>query len=380
MNKIGWIGLGKCGLPIAEKIGETEKVLAYDLITKDTTNIEFIDNLTRLHETEIVFILVQTPNKQKFGGTETVDITDLEDYDYTALESALQSLEDIQYSNTVVVSSTVSPGTMNRLSTKYTKLKLVYMPVMIHIGTVANDYISAPLYAIGSNINSASQKTEEVVKRFVQTDKFIHMTFEEVEFYKMMNNIFSSVKILFVNNISEMIEYGDFNASAWNIMEALLSDNKLFTSMNYMSPGSGNGGPCHPRDGIVLAWLSQKIKTENQFMQSIVTSREEQATALAKHLLSYNLPIVILGKSFKVGVELTDGSYSVLVGNVCEQLGGKVYYDIGLNETAVYCITHKDPDLINQFDISLDSKIVDLWNLGIQKPNVKVWGDNRKNE
>ena len=34
--KIGWIGLGKCGLPIAERIAQTCDVIAHDKLPKET--------------------------------------------------------------------------------------------------------------------------------------------------------------------------------------------------------------------------------------------------------------------------------------------------------------------------------------------------------
>ena len=377
MNKIGWIGLGKCGLPIAEKIGETETVLAYDLVTKDTVNVEFVQDVARLNETDTTFILVQTPNRDDLDGSLPVDIDNLTDYDYTALEAALASLLYIGYGGVIVVSSTVSPGTMRRLAAKYSSLRLVYMPVMIHIGTVAADYVSAPQYVIGSNSQELAFHVEKVVRRFVKTNTFAHLTFDEVELYKMMNNIYSSIKILFANNISEMIEYGNLPASSWNVMNALLNDTKNFASLKYMSPGSGNGGPCHPRDGVVLSWLEGEYGLKSHLMTAVVQTREQQAAALAEKLVSYGLPVVILGKSFRAGVDLTVGSYSVLVGNICEKLGAQVFYDTQMESPAVYCITHNDPTVIAGYCITDDSHVVDLWNLGVQAKNVKVWGDNR---
>ena len=47
-------------------------------------------------------------------------------------------------------------------------------------------------------------------------------------------------------------------------------------------------------------------------------TREVQAKNLADKLVrqarQHNLPIIIMGKSYKPGVEFTEGSYSVLVG------------------------------------------------------------------
>jgi UDPglucose 6-dehydrogenase len=378
---LGWIGLGKCGFPIAEEIAKTCKVIAYDIVYKETTYSTFTSNVSDLANTDIVFILVQTPHLDPtLDGSVPVNLNNTQDYDYTALSSALDMLTTIGYKNTVVISSTVSPGTTAKLANKFDKLKLAYMPVMIHIGSVADDYVTAPMYYIGTNSNDIKQEIENVLKLFVKTDKFLHGTWEEVELYKMLGNMYSSIKIAFANTISEIIEYGNFNASSWNVMSALLTDTVRFNSAAYLSPGSGNGGPCHPRDGVVLSWLTDQLGMDSTLLKDVTFARQQQALALAKHLVSYNMPIVILGKTFKPGVDLTVGSYSVLVGSYCEQMGATVYYDTSISADAVVLLAHRNADLLKKHTPTENSVIVDLWNLNLQQKHVKVWGNNKKHE
>ena len=373
---IGWIGLGKCGLPIAEKIGETQAVIAYDIVPKQLEHCQYTSDVRDLLQTDVVFILVQTPHVNPLlDGSTVVDLGDTADYDYTALSAVLGALLEIGYAAPVVISSTVSPGTMSQLIKRFSSLKLVYMPVMIHIGSVARDYVSAPMYYIGSYDTDVAQQVQSTLESFVETRTFLYGTPDEVELYKMLGNMFSSVKITFANTISEMIEFGKLDASSWNIMSALLHDTVNFNSPAYLMPGSGNGGPCHPRDGIVLSYLTDKFGMRSQLLKAVTQARQDQATALAEHLISYGLPIVILGESFKPGVDLTVGSYSVLVGNICKQLGGTVLYDQAINDDAVVMLAHRDVDLIRQYAPTATSVIVDLWNLGIQGHIVKIWGN-----
>ena len=369
--KIGWVGLGKCGLPIAERIAETCNLIAYDLIEKDTSI--YTNNIANLLNTDITFVLVETPHINKtLDGSVPIDLQTVEDYDYTALNSVLLALSNYSYEGIVVISSTVSPSTTQKLATKYSDLKICYMPVMIHIGSVADDFVTAPIYFIGGP-KQYSLEVEKCITQFV-TGKIKHGTYEEVEMYKMYGNIWASIKIGFANTISEMIEYGNFNASSWNVMDALLGEKQNFNTTRYLTPGSGNGGPCHPRDGVVLSWLTDKLKMESQLLTNITQVRQDQALALAKFLVKYNLPIVILGKSFKQGVDLTVGSYSVLVGEYCIQLGANVHYDKSWPEDSVVLVAHPDVKLLKKYQPTKNSIIVDLWNMNI--PKAKVWGNN----
>ena len=372
MKKIGWIGLGKCGLPIAERISQTCDVIAYDKLPKETPI--YTSSIVDLLETEITFILVETPHINKtLDGSVPIDLQTVEDYDYTAVNNVLLTLASHSYQGVVVISSTVSPGTTKQLAIKYNNLRIVYMPVMIHIGSVAEDFVTAPMYFVGGNNEQDRTQVENCIKQFVTGD-IRHGTYEEVEMYKMFGNIYASIKIGFANTISEMIEYGNFNASSWNVMDALLAEKQNFNTTNYFKPGSGNGGPCHPRDGVVLTWLTDKLKMESKLLTNITQVRQDQALALAKHLVSYDLPIIILGKSFKQGVDLTVGSYSILVGEYCIMLGAKIQYDDVLNKPAVVLLAHPNKKLLEKYKPAEDSVIVDLWNLGI--PNAKVWGNN----
>jgi UDPglucose 6-dehydrogenase len=376
--KIGWIGLGKCGLPIAEEIAKVSDVIAHDLIFKELENAKFSPDINDLKVTDVIFILVQTPHMNPdLDGSIPINLKDTADYDYTALSACLLSLNNIGYLNPIVISSTVSPGTIRTLSELYPDLTLIYMPVMIHIGTVAKDYVTAPMYFIGNSDGNGSYFVEQVLRNFVSTDKFIHGTWEEVELYKMLGNIYSSIKIAFANTVSEMIEFGKFNASSWNVMDALLNDTVRFNSSAYLTPGSGNGGPCHPRDGVVLSWLTDKIGMKSSLLKDVTKARQDQAYALAQHLISYKLPIIILGKTFKPGVDLTVGSYSVLVGSFCQSFGLDVEYDVSPKEKSVVLLAHRDVRLIDKYNaFSNDSVVVDLWNLNLDG-NVKVWGNNR---
>ncbi len=367
--KIGWIGLGKCGLPIAEHIAKTCDVVAHDIIEKDTA--VYTDDVVDLLDTNVTFVLVETPHANPMlDGSSPIDLKSADDFDYTELNSALLTLANYSYEGIVIISSTVSPGTTQKLATKYSDLKIVYMPVMIHIGSVAENFVSAPVYYIGGN-KEFTMQVQACIEKFV-TGNILHGTYEEVEMYKMFGNMFSSVKIAFANTISEMIEYGKYNASSWNVMNALLHETKSFNSTAYLTPGSGNGGPCHPRDGVVLSWLTDKLNMDSQLLKYVTQTRQQQALALAKHLVSYNLPIVILGKSFKQGVDLTVGSYSVLVGNYCVQLNASVQYDCLLDQDAVVLIAHPDIDLLHNYPPTDGSVIIDLWNLNIA--GAKVWG------
>ena len=87
----------------------------------------------------------------------------------------------------------------------------------------------------------------------------------------------------------------------------------------------GDGGACHPRDNIALRWMAQKLNLQYDIFDAIMNAREVQAKNLAKYLVKLaeenNLPILLNGIAYKPEVPYKDGSYSLLVGHYCKELG-----------------------------------------------------------
>ena len=142
-------------------------------------------------------------------------------------------------------------------------------------------------------------------------------------------------------------------------------------SKNYMTAGMGDGGACHPRDNIALRYLSKKLNLGYDFFEGIMQSREAQAKNLAEFLVKFDMDIVIHGKSYKPGVPYVDGSYSLLVGNYCSELGKEVkYVDSWIpyngKEPCVVLLAHSASTTYGTedslyFDIPPGSIVVDPW-------------------
>ena len=114
------------------------------------------------------------------------------------------------------------------------------------------------------------------------------------------------------------------------VTEALANSTTRIMSSKYMRAGMGDAGPCHPRDNIALRWLADQLNLGYDFFNTIMEARESQARNLAKFLkklqIEKNLPIFILGKSYKPDVDILDGSYSLLLGYYLDEFRAKFYY------------------------------------------------------
>ncbi len=363
------IGLGKLGLPVAEVMAEKHFVKGYDI---DTTikndKIKICQSLyNACVDSEIIFIAVPTPHDPAYGGEAPSSELPTKDFDYQYLKDTLTSLVDIAPKDAMIVNiSTVLPGTLRPMITELgIGNRFVYNPYLIAMGTVTEDFLAPDIMMLGfqswphPDYKTKADKLIEFYKT-VQTKREPHTTlgtWEEAECIKIFHNTYISAKVGIANMIQDVtMKIGHSNPSV--VAESLRHADRI-VSEKYMEPGMGDGGPCHPRDNIALSWLAEKIDLGYDLFKSIMQAREIQAENVAKELIRHNLPVHILGKSFKPETNLTDGSTSMLVGHYVEQAGHKVVYDNVSVSPAVYLLAH--PVDYSSVNFAEGSVIVDMY-------------------
>lgn len=345
---IGFIGLGKLGLPCAlaaENMGHTiygydinpdvNKILktkklpykeegAQELLDKSNINWSSISEV--VEKSDIIFVPIQTPHCEKYEGITRIP-KERADFDYSWLKSGMESLskeiENQGNDKIVIIISTVLPGTIRReikplLSDN---VKLCYNPFFIAMGTTIKDFMSPEFVLFGVDDQLAYDKAKE----FYSTlhDRPIYKcTIEEAELIKVTYNTFITMKICLANTVME-ISHKLNNINCDNVMAGLFLANQRLISTKYLTGGMGDGGGCHPRDNIALSWLAQNIDLSFDWYQNLMQCRENQTEWLSKLIIDEykktNLPIVILGKTFKKETNLVVGSTSILLKNILEE-------------------------------------------------------------
>lgn len=364
---IGFIGLGKLGLPVAEAIATQHSLTGYDIraIESDKIAINYSIEQTVI-EKDLVFIAVPTPHDVRYDGSAPTSHLVNKDFDYTDVVTVLKAINPyLTKDQTVVLISTVLPGTVrSKLAEHVTEAGLIYNPYLIAMGTVAEDFVAPEMIMIGSDKGVANvhvAKLDQFYKTLmVNKTRTVIGTWEEMECIKIFYNTFISAKLSLVNMIQDVSErVGNIDTDL--VTEALAKSTKRIMGPAYMKAGMGDGGPCHPRDNIALRWLAEQHDLGYDLFDAIMTARERQAENLAMKLVDQQLPVVILGKSFKPGVPYTDGSYSMLVGFYCEHYGKAVTYDTISDRPATYLLAHNvdHTELLDQ--MANGSVVVDPW-------------------
>lgn len=360
---IGFVGLGKLGLPVAVALSTQHRVFGYDvspdLMRKrkyahkelgpfleddfqkylDDADLAFVPLSELMGKCEIVFVAVQTPHLPLYEGITRIP-DQREDFDYHHLESAMREIARLSHQGQVIaLISTVLPGTMRKrvLPLLKGRASLVYNPFFIAMGTVMHDFYNPEFVLLGSDDPSALAKIETFYKGFYVriagpntkwwdgdcSHPLIHKVgIESAELAKVAYNTFIGMKITYANMLMEICHKIP-GCRIDDVMGVIKSAKNRLISQSYLTPGMGDGGGCHPRDGIAMSWLAQKLDLSHDLLTDIMLARESQAEWLVNLMISYDLPKVILGKSFKPETNITVGSSSILCGNLLTEKGVK---------------------------------------------------------
>jgi len=382
-TKIGFIGLGKLGLPCAETI--TKKgfdVTGYDTgrVSTDITMKETIKELVA--DRDIVFVSVPTPHEEGYDGREPTSHLPVKDFNYDTVKKVIAKCDEhMTREQTLVLISTVLPGTIRReLSPLMTNTGLVYNPYLIAMGTVAEDMLNPEMIMIGTEWGMKGElckQRSQLLESFYNTvcDNYPRVemgTWEEVESMKIFYNTFISNKIALVNMIQDVShKLGNMNVD--RVTEALSKSTQRIVSPKYMKSGMGDGGACHPRDNIALRWLAKDLGLGYDLFEGIMSARERQAENMAHAILEHGKNIYFTSDSYKPGTDLVDGSYSLLVQHYVVKHGGQIVHGFD-NPVEVIVRVHESDK------ITTDNRTVifDPWRSYPKAENVVYYGKYRK--
>lgn len=413
---IGFIGLGKLGLPCAAamsvKTGKT--INGFDVnpniqqyiddrktpyiegeLEDYLANAQFsikdsIDGV--LDSSDIVFVAVPTPHIERFEGNCPIP-DDRADFDYSYLKDVAVKINDYLSKNTdknldIVIISTVLPGTIRSqilplLTSIRDGVNLFYNPYFIAMGTTIHDFLNPEFILIG-RVSEDSSRLVSIYKTFLSCP-IVEITLESAELTKVAYNTFIGMKIVFANTLAEITE--KIGGHVDEVTNTLSLANNRIISNKYMKAGMGDGGGCHPRDQIAMSWLANELGLSFDIFEMIARARDNQslyfAETLKKLQVERNQRVVILGNSYKKNVGITIGSPSVLLQHYLKELDVDfITFDPLQKEEDLVCdgpnifFVATPHDVFKNLSLPMNSLVIDPWANG-NNPSVSrqynVW-------
>jgi len=266
MQKIGIVGQGFVGSAVYEGFKDHHQILRYDKYNTDRSDTD-LEGL--VENCDVIFVCVPTPMIAETGQASIHIVKEVvEDIDLIA--------SDYDKTPTLVVKSTVPPGTIDYLNELTEYAEVTFNPEFLTEANAVNDFKNQNRIIIGT---TAGYDAEEVVEVFGKVFPDVHTVVcdaQEAEMCKYVINNFLSVKVSFANEIYDICEaYGiDYT----NVTDLAKLDTRLGNS-HWMVPGPdgdrGFGGHCFPKDlqainhiaevaGVNANVLKATWKTNNQ--------------------------------------------------------------------------------------------------------------------
>lgn len=340
------MGLGKLGLPVALAIeSQGHEVAGYDvnpavkgyvaarsipytevgvpeLLTE--TKLQVVDSIAELVDwgPDIIFVPVQTPHAPEYEGVTRVPETRA-DFDYSVLESACRDLfAALKRPTIVAIISTVLPGTIDRVVRPLMndRVKLVYTPQFIAMGTTVQDFLNPEFTLLGVDDVDAAKVMDDFITGMTGAPTFV-TDIRTAEGIKVFYNTYITTKTVLGNLYGELADKCGMNVD--DIHAALSLADRRLMSPAYLKAGVGDGGGCHPRDNIALSWLAEQKNLSFDFFDALMHAREAHMEWIADLAVSAardsDLPIIVFGKAFKPGTNITTGSPAVLLVNLLKE-------------------------------------------------------------
>jgi UDP-N-acetyl-D-glucosamine dehydrogenase len=348
--KIGIVGLGYVGLPLAVAFAEAGHEVAgvdaseskVEALNAGRSYVEDIPDsalaalggrlrasadYAGLAPCDAVVICVPTP----LTGSREPDLTYLTD----AAEKLAGVLRDGQL---VVLESTTYPGTTReRLGPLLEErsglaagedFNLAFSPERIDPGRTDYTVRTTPKL-VGGLTEACAERARELYS-LVCDEVVVLSTPEAAELAKLLENIFRSVNIALVNELAQLCDR--LGIDIWEVIDGAAT--KPFGFMRF-DPGPGMGGHCLPVDPFYLAFKAREHDFYPEFIELAGKVNRAQPAycveRIARALNEAEKPVkgsnvLVLGVSYKPGVGDIRESPALEIVGLLQELGGEVSY------------------------------------------------------
>lgn len=206
-----------------------------------------------LCEADLVFIAVPTP----YGETG---------FDRSHLDAVLPL---IGRNATVVIKSTLLPGTTDRYQQQYPQLKILFSPEFLSSSTAVSDFARPTRQLVGYTEQS-KLVAQSVLELLPDAPYKKIMRAIEAEMVKYMNNVFYALKVTYANQIYDLCEAVGVDYTA--VAEAAVT-HEPWMGQNHWDVFHGGyrgyGGACLPKDIRSIIQLGKTMGIDVRLLELV---------------------------------------------------------------------------------------------------------------
>ena len=306
-----------------------------------------------VHATEISLVCVGTPS----ASNGALDLSYVERVCFEIGEA----LRDKGGFHTIVIRSTVLPGTVHGVATPALErgsgqkagvdFGVCSNPEFLREGTSIKDFFDPPFTLIGADSGQASDAVKGL---YAGLEAPVHVVAVRVaEMVKYACNCYHGLKVGFANEIGNICKA--LEVDSHEVMRIFCEDRKLNISAAYLKPGFAFGGSCLPKDLRAVTHKARELDIETPILRATLESNRRQIERAFTMIQKTGARrIGMLGMSFKPGTD--DLRESPLV-SLIELMVGK-----GM-ELAIYDRDVSEAQLIGANKDYIEGEIPHIWSL-----------------
>src|ERR671935_2768483 len=349
MERVGIVGLGYVGLPLAVAFAEEGlEVVGVDLDQAKLASIgagdSYIEDVSSDRLRGVLERITPTSRYAKLTKAEAIvvcvptPLTANREPDLGPLRAAGRALADVlQEDQLVVLESTTYPGTTRERLVPLLEesglraghdFHVAYSPERVDPGRTDFTMRTTPKI-VGGLTPACGERAAQLYAHVC--DQVVRVSSPDVaELTKLLENIFRSVNIALVNELTLLADR--MGIDIWEVVDAAATKPYGFMRFN---PGPGMGGHCLPVDPFYLTWKAREydLSTEfielagkvNQRMPYYCLEKAERALNDAGKPVQGSR-ILVLGVSYKAGVGDLRESPALKIIDLLRERGGDVAY------------------------------------------------------
>ena len=261
------------------------------VLGKNARKILYTSSEKEIGDADAYFLCVGTPSKEDGSA------------DLTALNSAVSLIERSSKTSKIIIRSTVPVGTAKSLQERLPNFSVISMPEFLAEGRSYEDESNAYRIVLGAR----QQSDFEFIRNLRKTDvingvPFYFMSNESAELTKYASNMFLSMKISYVNEMSRLSEA--VGADIEDVAMAMGADPRIGHSM--LKAGLGYGGSCFPKDAKALLDTANKEGMDLLLPEATSAVNQIQPLYFLKKIYArypnlQSVHFALLGLAYKAG-------------------------------------------------------------------------------
>jgi len=265
------------------------------------------DTRAAIAGTAISFVCVGTP-RSEFG---SASLTQIEQ----AIGAIGDALRGTERDHTIVMCSTVPPGTAERLcipllETRSARrhgqgLHYIASPAFLREGSAVRDFLSPPMILAG--VADASDAAALRAAYHGIDAPFRIAPYRTVESVKLLSNVYHALKVAFANEAAAVLAAHDVDAR--DAFSLFCADDVLNISAAYLRPGFAFGGGCLTKDLSGFLAIAKAASVPTPLLAQVDVSNQATIDRAVRLVMARGRQrVALLGLTFKPDIGDLRGS------------------------------------------------------------------------